>query len=471
MMILNTTPNTILLSDIEKYIPFTEDKEQEFSVDDAKKSGAFRKLIMLGDVKITHHDNSLFERNLALLGDNTKSPLKNSNTTYVKKVEVENIAALPELEVKIRGHFYEAGGYAKVNRNLVCGLNNLGIKVAIESTSQMASDLNETEVRKLSKLTKSVSRNAITIDSMIPTFSTLSGGRYRILYTTVEASSVPQQFLDVANTYNEVWVTSNFCKEVLEKAGLQKPIHVVQNTFDLNVYNEDAEPYVFNPPLKPFVFLSVFGWSYRKGYDVLLKAYLEEFKKDEPVSLLISSRFACSTDKSDIVKTTVRKFIDQYGGSKNTPHISLTHTVVPEAKMANFYKAANAFVLFSRGEGFSMTAAESSLCGLPVISTNYSGHTMFLNKDNSTLIDIDSLSPVESGMMHVHYWDGQLFPRLTSPKVITDARTAMRDVFENYKKAKKKNKKLQKFVKENYGIEKISLDVANRLNEIWRKLK
>ena len=38
---------------------------------------------------------------------------------------------------------------------------------------------------------------------------------------------------------------------------------------------------------KEFVFLSVFKWEYRKGWDVLLKAYLKEFSEADRVALYL----------------------------------------------------------------------------------------------------------------------------------------------------------------------------------------
>jgi hypothetical protein len=35
----------------------------------------------------------------------------------------------------------------------------------------------------------------------------------------------------------------------------------------------------------PFVFISIFSWSYRKGYDVLLEAFFRAFVKSDQVSL------------------------------------------------------------------------------------------------------------------------------------------------------------------------------------------
>jgi len=132
------------------------------------------------------------------------------------------------------------------------------------------------------------------------------------------------------------------------------------------------------------------------------------------------------------------------------------------------YRSADAFALFSRGEGFGLPYCEASLCGIPVIATNHSGQTMFLKNNNSYLIDIDSVSPLQQGLMDVHYWDEQLFPELTSEKTIEDAQKIMRQVFE---KRDGRNNILQKFVKENYSVENVSKIAYARLEQIWRKIK
>ena len=464
MEFINRSNNTIFLGDIDKNIPFLGDEVQSISLDNVKKSNSFRLLVSLGQIEITKCGNSALER--SLLKSQKESKEKVMKKEEHDKIELENCK---DMEVKIRGHFYEAGGYAKVNRNIAEGLHRLGVRVNIDASNKYSNNLNEAEIKRLSHINKSVSRRAISIDSMIPTFSSMSASRYRILYTTVEAYSIPQQFVDISNSYNEIWVTSDFCKEILEKHNVSRPIYVIPDSIDTNLYNENCEPYEFNPKLKDFVFISVFGWSYRKGYDVLLKSYLEEFSADDPVSLLIVSRFNCNAKGKDVIKDVIKRYIDNHGKSE-AAHIARCSSIIPENKMPNIYKAADAFVLFSRGEGFGLPYCESSLCGLPVIATNCSAQTMFLKKNNSYLVDVDNISEMQPGAMHVHYWDGQMFPELTSQKVIKDARKKMRYVFENYSAAKTKNKKLQRFVKKNYNIPTVAQMAKDRLDSIWSKL-
>ena len=370
------------------------------------------------------------------------------------------------MEIKIKGHFYENGGYSKVNKNIALGLRDLGVDVKIEPTNKNKSNSD----KELDLLNKRASRDAIYIDSIVPTLGLESFGKYKILYTTIETNSLSKNFIDFTNNYNEIWVTSDFCKKVLEKY-INRSIYVLPDSIDINNYKEKGEKYNFKSSLNSFIFISVFGWSYRKGPDVLLKSYLQEFSKKDSVTLLINSRYNNrEKNNNNYIKNFVEDYIKKYGG-KDPPHIVRFSKNITEEEMAQLYRACNAFVLFSRGDGFCLPYCEASLSGLPVIGTNFSGQTMFLNKNNSYLLDIDEISPLSPGLMHVTYWDNLEMARLKDEKTIKNAGKSMREVFENYKKAKIKNNKLKKHIMSNYSIEEISKLAYNRLLEIEEKLK
>jgi|TARA_Y100000310_G_scaffold118187_1_gene116990 glycosyltransferase involved in cell wall biosynthesis len=453
---LNLTKNTVYLEDIDLYIPFTE-SVQEIDTELVKKSKAFQLFVKIGSLDIIEANESRIEQNLKRLQNQV--PQK-------EEKEESNMPESDQLQVKIKGHFEEAGGYAKVNRNLALGLDRLGVDVCIE-TSGSQSELNELELRQLAKYKKKPNRNAIHIDSVVPSFGGLSTGKYNILYTTIESYSAPKQFLEALYNYNEIWVVSEFCKEILERYGIKQKIYVVPDGINTDLYVNKGDKYEFRPSLNKFVFVSVFSWSYRKGYDVLLKSYLQEFTAEDNVSLLIVSRFQNSPSRNKVIKQEIDKYVKQ---CENPPHIARCSQIIPEFMMPNLYRACNAFVLLSRGEGFCLPYCESSLCGLPVIATNCSGQTMYLNDKNSYLVEPDVIRPMPEGLMHVHYWDNQEFPSLTSDEVIRQSGCAMRKVYENYSAAKQKNNKLKKFIAEHYNILTVAQIAKDRLDEIWSKL-
>jgi len=460
MKFINETKNTVYLHDIDKHITYQGDEPQEIDADTILKSHGFQKLVEIGKFRIVSIGSSRIEKNLLRI---QKMKIVNAHP-----VVTENQHIATDLEVLIKGHFLEAGGYAKVNRNLALGLQKLGVNVKVDIVGGTKSELTAQEMKSILRLRGKPSRNAIRLDSVVPTFGVCSPGKHKILYTTVEAHSVPDQFIEAANIYDEVWVTSNFCADILTKSGLAKPVFVLPDSIDTSLYTEEGEEYEFQPSLSNhFVFVSVFGWSYRKGYDVLLKAYLREFSGDDPVTLLLVSRFQNRSSNRQHIKDEVSSYIRQYGGD-NPPNIVRCSKVIPEHQMPSLYRACDAFVLFTRGEGFSLCYPEASLCGLPIIGTNCSGQTMFLNHQNSYLLEPDRFAKMPPGKMHVHYWDNQVFPVLTSDEVIDEAGGLMRAVYEDVITAVKKNDKLQKWVRENYPIETVAQKAKDQLLRNWR---
>jgi glycosyltransferase involved in cell wall biosynthesis len=466
MIIKNISKNTIYIEDIDSHMPYTE-KLIKIPPETIKESKNLRTLILSPLIEIVSYDkNEQIEKSLMYAKNRATKKQKE-----IKKEPESYIAVSDKICVKIHGIFYEAGGYAKVNRYLAKGLNEAGIIVKIDPKKGQ-NHLNEEELKEFAFLENTqIDKRHIVIDSIIPSFSEMSSAAYRILYTTVEAYSLPEQFIECCQQYNEIWITSNFGKEILEKYIKNKPIYIIPTGVDPSLYNEKTEAITFNPAPKSFVFMSVFGWSYRKGYDLLLRSYFSEFSEEDNVSLLLFTRYMQSTKSVHINKIQEDiKRIEQEFPNKKLPHYKVISKIIPENLMPSLYMACNAFVLPSRGEGSCIPPCEASLCGLPVIMTDCSGQRLYLNNDNSYLIDIDHISELPPNTCHVHYWDGQLFPSLKSPKCIDDFSKLMRKVYKNYKSAKNKNRKLQKLLLNNFTWKHAANKAVKRLIEISKGL-
>ena len=478
MKLVNVSKNTIYAEDIDLYIPYTEDhKPEDISPDTLKKSQCLRNFIFNGMLDIAEfNENEQIEKSIVYITKKTKKKLVKTNSPkkdpkFDKNVLLDKSSS--EIEVKIHGLFFDASGYGKVNRNLAVTLSKAGYKVKIDPVKSQ-NQLDETELLKLSPLQNTrLSKNHILIDSVIPTFSSMSSGTCKILYSTIESYTVPQQFLDCCTSshYNEIWLTSEFSCGVLQKYIKDIPIHWIPTGVDHELYTENGPKLNFKPNIKDFVFISVFGWNYRKGYDVLLKAYLDEFSDKDNVSLLLVTRYQGNTHRQskEKIKADIDEIMQEFP-NKDLPHIVRYNNIIKEKDMPKLYRAADAFVLLSRGEGGGLPPLEASLCGLPVIMTNVSGQQMYLRKDNAYLVEMDKLVEAQNEFK-IHYWDNQQFPSLKSKEVHEQAKKAMRDVFENYKEAKQRNKKLQKLILNNFTWTHTANAASKRLQEINEKLR
>jgi glycosyltransferase involved in cell wall biosynthesis len=458
MKFVNKTGNSIYLADIDKTIPYLGENEQSIDADDIKKSQILQELVISKNLEIIEISEDRMEQNLLRRQCGDYEPLEDS-------------LPVAPVEVCIRGHFYNNTSYAKTNRNLALSLAHLGVEICIDPVSDLYDGLNQMEIQHINLLRRPPRKKFIYIHSSVPSLAQVNPeASYSILYTTVESPTVPSDIVSSCNSFDEVWVTSDFCKNVLSTAGV-KNVSVVPCAVDHRLYVESVAPHVFTPKLKPYIFVSVFSWNYRKGYDALLKAYLKEFTSDDDVSLLIVTKYQCDQNnhRRGKVEAEIKQFISDFGGAKPA-HIARCGREIPEFEMPKLYRACNCFVLPTRGEGFGLPYMEASLCGLPVIATNHSGQTMFLNFLNSYLLEIDKISKVSNNPTNVHYWDSESFPELTDNETIVKLGKLMRYVYQNPEDAKAKNQRLQEEIVSKYTCESVGTLAKKKLEETWRRL-
>jgi glycosyltransferase involved in cell wall biosynthesis len=449
---INTVENTVHLADIGRYVPFIGDEPQSLEVDFVRKSNVFQSLILSHKFKIVAIEDDRVERNLQRrLGP---PPIETMKTN------------LPL--VTFRGAFYGNAGYAKSNRNLVNGLISNRVKVTIDPVDNETGNMNEMELAYLWGLKRQPDPKGILINSCVPSFADTTTHAVNILCTTVESVTIPAQFSDNCNRYDEVWVTSDFCRDVLNRHGVKRPFTIVPNAVDTRLYNDTVRPHPILPPPKGFRFVSVFQWNWRKGYDALLKAYYKAFTAADDVSLLIVTPSDDSNGRrSYIVDEQIVAYRNEYGGS-SPAHVVRCGQSIPEFEMPRLYRACQCFVLPSRGEGFGLPYAEASLCGLPVIATKHGGQLSFLNEENSYLVEIDEVSPKNSEKTNVHFWAGQSFPQLTSDSVIDDLARQMKLVRSEYDKARERNEVLKTAIASKFNCEAVGRMARERLEEIWK---
>ena len=97
----------------------------------------------------------------------------------------------------------------------------------------------------------------------------------------------------------------------------------------------------------------------------------------EPVSLHVKTRAFHSDDDFDAK-------IDAFAGLPPRAQRAEVHVIGHELALRGLprlYKAVDAFVLPSRGEGWGRPHVEAMAMGLPVIATNWSGTTAFLDDE------------------------------------------------------------------------------------------
>lgn len=380
------------------------------------------------------------------------------------------------------GMFTNAGGYANMNRSIVYRLHNHHVipkPEHVPSINQI-SPWAQHYLYKMAKMDFRRLRKYPKIYGLGPQPQPPHSGR-RIFYTMMETDSLHPTFRDMCNLYSEeVWVPSKHNQRLFLEGGVKKPVKLIPLGIDETVYRgiTDTDIGVVKDPIlwfdilgKPkaqgintFKFLTLFGWSYRKGIDILIKSFVKAFKGSDDVVLLIASTHV----GPDIVLRDTLKYAREIRTS-DYPQILFYPHVTPEPEMPKIYKNGHVFLHTSRGEGFSLPQIEAAACNLPVISCNNTGMSQYLTDDNAYLIKTEEKEICSPEMHWISgFYHGQLFPRLGKEQ-IKQAVNHMYYVMNHYDEAKNKAQKLKNLVLSEYTWEVTAENVSKRIKEIYQE--
>jgi glycosyltransferase involved in cell wall biosynthesis len=235
-------------------------------------------------------------------------------------------------------------------------------------------------------------------------WSLRSGNRHKpfIPFLVFEGSKMSAGWVHQCNQdyISELLVPSLHVKEVAEFSGVKKDITIASHgvnpeNFNLNVKREGRIP-----DDGVFRFLMLGGWGQgiidRKGFQYALKAFADEFRKYEKVELYwrINMVYNPGLNIIDEVK--------KLNLPKDRCEIKILHNELSIEELAGLYKACDCFIAPSMAEAFGIPCAEAMACGLPVITTNYSGMLDYVDGKTGWLIDVERMIPSQGLPSHIY---------------------------------------------------------------------
>ena len=167
------------------------------------------------------------------------------------------------------------------------------------------------------------------------------------------------------------------------------------------------------------------GMEDRGGVGYTLKAFSEEFRKDENVQLIVK------LNPSYLNPLMLQQKLDELNLPLDRPIIKINIDAIPYKKLPDFYKQGDVFVSSTRADAFGLTTLEAMGCGLPVIQTSFGGQTDFVNEGNGWLLDY-KLEEVKEDLQYEGIkWAIPNIPYL---------RKLMRHCYDNKEEVKEKGK-------------------------------
>jgi glycosyltransferase involved in cell wall biosynthesis/tetratricopeptide (TPR) repeat protein len=297
----------------------------------------------------------------------------------------------------------------------------------------------------------------------------LPDAQYAIGRTMFETDRIPKDWITACNQMDEIWVPSQFNVETFAAAGVERDkLVVMPEAVDSAEFDPARHEPLPLPNRAGFNFLAIFEWSSRKAWDVLIAAYLREFSASDDVCLYLRTYLFSQPDgdPKDAIWQMIREHAASLGlGDKPWPRIEVLAEQVPLAELPRLYKAADCLVAPSRGEGWGRPHHEAMLMELPVIATNWSGNTEFMNNDVAYMLDFEmqDIKHVEPELWHYrgHRWANPSESHL---------RHTMRHILQHPDEARAKGKAARAHMVANYSRDRVADLVVQRLAVIEQKL-
>jgi GT2 family glycosyltransferase len=339
------------------------------------------KIVCVGDVYVVHRENTSAKLNNA----NWSAMFSRSQAIF--RTKWADYYASQRYTRKLLWHSLvsSATGYSTSSRQFVIELDRRGVDVrlaciwGIDTTEPPTGDPRVDQLRQRPKDTSLVQVVYHQGDSFIK-----NSGRYRIGFTMMETTGIPEDWVNQANQMDEVWVPSHFNQQTFRDSGVRRPIYVIPLGVDPNYFHPAIAA---RKPGDRFVFLSVFEWLERKAPEVLLRAYTEEFSRADDVVLVLK---VYNHDQ----RVNVQQQVAALRLKQNAPPIAiLLNQDIAAHQMGSLYRSADCFVLPTRGEGWGMPILEAMACGLPVIATDWSAQTEFFHAGVGYPLRIKGLVP------------------------------------------------------------------------------
>lgn len=202
-----------------------------------------------------------------------------------------------------------------------------------------------------------------------------------IAYNVWESTKQLPQFFKRILEYDQFWCPTEWQRKcTIEQGYPESRIKVVPEGVDGHTFYPATNPVSvemrkqlyrkYNIPENNFSFMIFGRWDYRKSVTEMIRAFNEEFKRDDNVVLILSADNPFPVDK---LKTTEER-LKHY--NLENPKIKVLH-FPPKEEYIQWLKSGHVFLSCSRAEGWNLPLIEAISCGIPSICSDWGAQLEF----------------------------------------------------------------------------------------------
>ena len=200
---------------------------------------------------------------------------------------------------------------------------------------------------------------------------------YNIAFWLWELEEIPENWKRYFPMLDEIWTPSEFISKSLRKM-TSLPVKTMPYWVTAKV-NKAYNRAFFKLPQDMFLFLTMYDSNStmeRKNPMGAVKAFKKAFTPQDPVGLVVKVNNARPEDM-EILKNALKDY----------PHVFYITETLEKDQVNSLISVCNVFVSLHRAEGFGLVMAEAMLNGRPVIATNWSSNTEFMNENVACMVD------------------------------------------------------------------------------------
>jgi len=250
-------------------------------------------------------------------------------------------------------------------------------------------------------------------------------GKKYFLITAWEADELPMNWAELCSNFDVIIVPSRFCQSLFKKNGITNVETMIQGTDNFNLSIPTIE--------YPFTFLhyNSFSDNGRKGWDLVVKAFLNVFGRYPKVQLILKGR---NHDNTKDIESVPR-----------IPNIQIIVKNMNRLEMSVLQEQANCFVFPSKGEGIGLPPIEMMARGIPTIVSNASG----MKEYASFGIPLNHFSNVPAVYPHMKF---EKTPHWQEPNLF-ELEDKMFYAYRNYKRIKEQAVKNAEHIKRFFNLD------------------
>jgi glycosyltransferase involved in cell wall biosynthesis len=411
-------------------------------------------------------------------GSLTPRRIRMHDTTYNLLARPLLPALALEEEARRLGHLaywsmHERSGYGTAARRLILALDAAGVDLSYRPMTRTAAETVDTPRRtaslgdpELDVLLRERGQPDVVVGHMTPEYYPVLRSAHpeaRLVGHTVwETERLPRHWPDLMEIPDLLVVPCRWNAETIRADGVSTPVAVVPHV--AGIPSRRSRPTWDWIPDDAFVFYTIATWTSRKAVASTIRAYLEAFREDEPVVLVVKTSQFDFSYVGRAVETLVQPGTSGWAAAqvlkdyRRPAPIRLVTRDLGEDDIEALHTRGDCFVSLCRSEGWGIPSFDAAAYGNPVVITGYGGQLDYLDPDRAHLVEY-SLVEVEDPTGLPSYTPDQ---RWAEPSVAHGAEL-LRNVYEHPTDARERAEALSRDLLVRYRPEAVAKEFVRAL--------